>query len=179
MAFIDDDVVEGFYGYFGVVDDFLLFSGNLWDFVRREVIGTFVDGVIGEERIHSLDGADAYIGGWVDGGSAETLNVIEFGELTGIVGGRVGHQFLVRLFAQVSGVHQEQDAARPSELEQAIHGGDGGEGLARPRSHVDKRSRFLLFQGFFQAIDGFDLALPQVLYWKFGHVVRQLPAYPV
>jgi len=49
----------------------------------------------------------------------------------------------MRLFAEVAGIHQKQNAPGTAELEQTINLGDGGEGLTSARSHVHQGARFV------------------------------------
>jgi hypothetical protein len=82
----------------------------------------------------------------VDAGGGQPLHVVQLGELARVVRRRVGHEFLVRLLAEVARVDQEQDALGPAELEQAIHRGDGGEGLAGAGGHVHQGAGLVLRQ---------------------------------
>ncbi len=99
----------------------------------------------------------------VDGGRGQPLHVVELGEFARIVGRRVGHEFLMRLLAEVAGIDQKQDALGAAELEQAVDRGDGGKGFARAGGHVHQGAGLVLCQRLFQPGDGADLAIAQVL----------------
>jgi hypothetical protein len=79
----------------------------------------------------------------VDAGRGQALHVVELGELAAIVGRRVGHELLVRLFAQVAGIDQKQDALGTAKLEQAVHRRDGGKRFARAGGHVHQGAGFV------------------------------------
>ena len=53
---------------------------------------------------------------------------------------------------------QEQDALCAGVLEQPIDRGDGGVGLARTGGHLNEGARAVILEGFFQTINGADLA---------------------
>ena len=55
--------------------------------------------------------------------------------------GMIGHEFLLGLLAEVAGIDEEQDAFGVGVFEQAIDGGDGGEGLAGAGGHLDQGAR--------------------------------------
>ena len=129
VALVDDDEVEGLDRHGRVVADQLVLLGGLLHFVERDVLGRFVDRLAGEDRIHALDGADAHLRMRVDGGRGQALDVVELGELARVVRRRVGHELLMRLFAQVAGIDQEQDALGAAKFEQAIDRGDRGRGV--------------------------------------------------
>jgi hypothetical protein len=109
----------------------------------------------------------------VDVGRGQPLHVVELGELAAVVRRRVGHELLMRLLAEVARVDQEQDALGAAELEQAVHRGDGGEGLAGAGGHVHQRARLVLRQRLFQPGDGADLAIAQIALGQRGHLLGQ------
>jgi hypothetical protein len=111
--------------------------------------------------------------------ASQALHVVQLGELAAVVRRRVGHELLMRLLAEVARVDQEQDALGAAELEQAVHRGDGGEGLARAGGHVHQRARLVQGQRFFQPGDGADLAVAQVAGGQRGHVLGQAAAQGV
>ena len=176
VAFIDDDEVEGFHRYCRVVAHELFLLDGLLEFVERQVFGGIVDGLAGEDRIHALDGADADLRMRVDAGRRQPLHVVKLGELAGIVGRRIGHEFLMRLLAEVAGIDQKQDALGAAELEQAINRCDGGEGLACAGGHVDQGAGSVLGQGLFQSGDSADLAVTQILDGQGRHLLGQTAA---
>ncbi len=179
MAFVDDDEAEGFHRHGGVVAHQLLLRRRLLHLVERQVLGGFVDRLAAEDGIHALDGADAHLRVRVDAGAAETLHVVQLGELAAVIRRRVGHEFLMRLFAEVARIHQKQDAPGAAKLEQAIHGGDGGEGFARASGHVHQGAGLVLRQRLLQPGDGADLAIAQVAFGQDGHALGQAAAQGV
>ncbi len=179
VAFVDDDEVEGFNGHGRVVADELFLGLGLLHLVERNVFGRFVDGLTAQDGIHALDGADAHLRMRVDVGRCQALHVVELGELARVVGRLVGHEFLVRLLAQVAGVHQKQNALGPAKFQQAVHRGDGGKGFARAGGHVHQGAGFVLRQRLLQPGDGAHLAVAQIFFWQGGHVLCQAAAQGV
>ena len=162
VALVDDDEVEALDRHGGVVDHLLFLLGGLLGFVERGVFGRFVDGFARQDRIHALDGADAHLGMGVEAARCQPLHVVELGELAGVVGRRVGHEFLMRLLAEVARVHQEEHALGAAELQQPVDGRDGGKRFARAGGHVDEGAGLVERQRGFKARDGVDLAAAQV-----------------
>ena len=91
----------------------------------------------------------------------QTLHAVQFGEFAVIVARRVAHHFLLGLFAQVTGIHQKQDAAGIGEFQQSIHGRNRGIRLAGAGGHLDQGARPVVFERFFQVIDGDFLTIAQ------------------
>src|ERR1043165_9547809 len=114
----------------------------------------FVERLVFEDGILALDGADAglTIGG--DVGGLEPMDGVKLGELAVVVAGGEGHELLLGLFAQVPGIHEEEDAFGFGVLEQAIDFRDGGEGFAGAGGHLDEGARAILFERTFEVGDG-------------------------
>ena len=89
------------------------------------------------------------------------MDVVELGERAVVVGGNVGDELLLGLFAEIPGVDQEQDPLCVRVLEQAIDRGDGGVGLAGAGRHLDERARVRVLERRFKAFDGMKLAVSQ------------------
>ena len=173
VALIDDDEVEGFHRHCRVVAHELFLLDSLLEFVERQVFGGIVDRLTGEDRVHALDGADAHLRMRVDAGRRQTLHVVKLGELAGIIGRCVGHEFLMRLLAEVAGIDQKQNALGATELEQTVHRGDGSKGFARTSRHVHQGAWLVHPQRFFQPCHSADLAIAQIPLWQGGHVLSQ------
>ena len=58
----------------------------------------------------ALNRADTHLRMRVNIGGGQALNVVQLGELAGVIRWRVGHEFLVRLLSQVACIDQKQDA---------------------------------------------------------------------
>ena len=162
VAFIDDDEVEVLDGDFFVIDDGEWFLAGGFPFTGVFVFGGFVELLVLEDRIHPLDGGDADLGIFRDVGGVEALDGVEFGELSVVVGWLIGEKLLLGLLAEVAGIDEEEDALDAGVLEQSIDEGDGGEGFASPRCHLDERAGLGLFHGPVELGDGIDLAIPEV-----------------
>src|SRR6516225_8288581 len=97
------------------------------------------------------------------------LDVVKLGELAAVVGRDELLEFFQRLVAEIAAVHQEEDAARTSELDEAVNEIDGGVGLAAAGGHLDKGAALVGSEGFFQVTNCFDLSGPQV---RGRHLIR-------
>ena len=172
VAFVDDDEVELFDRHLRVVLHHARLRNRLPDFVERDVFAGVRKLGAGQDRIHALDGADADLRMRIEAAGAEPLHVVQLGELAAVVGRRVGHEFLMRLLAEVAGVDEKQDAPGAAELEQAVDGGDRGEGLAGAGGHVDEGARLVLRQRLLQPGDGADLAVAQVALGQRRHLLE-------
>ncbi|MBG6075794.1 hypothetical protein IWX85_001619 [Polaromonas sp. CG_9.11] len=145
VAFVDDDEVKRLHGHDHgrvVAHQPGRFGGQL-HFRQRHVFGRFVEGLARQHRIQALDGGDDDLRLRVDGAAGQPLHVVQLGEFSAIVGRAVGHERLVRLLAKVARIDQKQNPFGTAELEQAVHGRDGGEGLARAGGHVHQRARLV------------------------------------
>ena len=113
---------------------------------------------------------------WVSQGrrGLEPLDVVEFGEIAVVVVRLVGHEFLLGLLAEVLGIDQEEDALSLRVFEQAVDGGDRGEGLARTGGHLDQRAGPVFLEGRFQVGDRLVLAIAQAQF--LAELVRMSPA---
>src|SRR5262249_45486234 len=121
-----------------------------------------------QHGIEALNGGDDDLGGRVDRIGLEALNRIERRELPGIVGrGEIG-ELVFGLLAEVGTVHEEQNAFRSAELEQAISGVDGSEGLAGTGSHLDEGAGTGCGEGCVETAYGLFLDLP-----KTGSIYRR------
>ena len=130
-------------------------------FRRIDLFDGFVQLLALQERIHALDGADADLAVFGDIRRFEPLDVVEFGEFTVVVTGHVGHKFLLGLFAQMLGIYEKEDALGVSVSEQPVDRGDGGVGLARASGHLNEGAWTVIFEGYFELLDGVDLARSQ------------------
>ena len=65
---------------------------------------------------------------------------------------------LLGLLAQVSGVNEKENAAGVGVPEQPVDRGDGGVGLARASGHLNEGAWTVIFEGYFELLDGVDLA---------------------
>ena len=176
MTFVDDNEIESLDGNGGIVAYRLFLGGALLQFVEGDIFGGVVDGLAAENGIHALNGGDADLRVGVDGAGAEALDVVKLGEFAPVIGGRVGHKLLMRLLAEVAGVHQKEDALGATELEQTIGGGNGGEGFARAGGHVDEGAWLAAGQGSLQSGDGADLAVAQVVGGQWGQCFGEAAA---
>src|SRR5207237_6606492 len=66
----------------------------------------------------------------------QVLDVVKLGELAAVVGRDELLEFFQGLVAEVAAVDEEEDAARPAELDEAVKEVDGGVRLATDDSHM-------------------------------------------
>ena len=159
VAFVDDDEIKCFHGDGRVVaHNFGLLAGLL-DFVERHILSRIVNRLARQDRVHTLNGGDNDLGMRVDGAAGEALHVVQLGKFATIVGRRVGHELLVRLFAQIAGIDQKQNTFGTAKFKQAVDRGDSGEGFARTGSHMYQSAGFVAGERLFQPRDGADLAV--------------------
>ena len=163
VAFVDDDEIEEFDGEFRVVNHGQGLALAPIDLAGVDFFGPFVQLFAFQDGIEALDRADADLAVGGDVARFQALDVVEFGEFAVVVVGQVGHELLFGLFAQVPGVHQEENPLGIGELQEPVDGGDGGEGLARTGRHLDEGAGFVGLEGEFQVVRGVDLAIAQAL----------------
>lgn len=163
MALVDDDEVEELDGQIGVVDHGHGRFAQRLAFGRVLQLRGLVQGLPFQNRVKPLDGADDHLAGIVDVAGGQALDIVEFGEFAVVVVGQIAHELLLGLLAQVPGVHQKEHAPRAGVFQQAVDGGDGGEGLAGARGHLHQGPRLALGEGAFQSFDGLDLHPAQAL----------------
>ncbi len=89
------------------------------------------------------------------------IDRVERRELARVVGRREVRELILGLLAEVAAIHQKQDALCAAELEQAVGGVHGREGLARARGHLHQRARIAPGQRAFEICDGLMLHFPQ------------------
>ena len=160
MALVGDDVIEHLDGDGWIVGDVARARAECGgDFGAGEIVRSFREILAAQDRVEPLDGADGDAADVVDVGRGEVLDVVEFREETASVGRAVAVKFVAGLFAEVCAIHEEEDAARLGVFDQAIGDGAGGESFSRAGRHVDKGARTIFGEGFFEAGDGFDLAV--------------------
>ena len=106
MALVDDDEVEELGRQSGTVDHRRRLS-RLHQLGRVDLLGRGVHLLALEDRVHALDGADADLAVAGHERRGEPLHVIQLDEFPVVVARHVGHELLLRLLAQVAGVHQE------------------------------------------------------------------------
>ena len=116
VAFVDDEVEE-LGRNLRVIDDRHRLSGLYHQLRRVGLLGGFVHLPVPQQRVHALDGAHADLAVLGDEGQSEALDVVKLGEFAVVVAGHVGHEFLLGLFAQIPGIHQEEDAPGVGVLE--------------------------------------------------------------
>ena len=176
VALIDDDEVEELGRDLFVVDD-----GERLLALRTGLGGVLLVLALGhfpplEDGIHPLDGGDADLGICGDVGGGEALGGVDGGEGAVVVGGGVGDELLLGLLAEVAGIDEEEDAANLGVLEEAVDGGDGGEGLAGAGGHLDQGAGLGLGEGGFEVGDGIDLAVAQASGVERGQVLGEAAA---
>ena len=161
VALIDDDEVEEFGRHTVAVDDGerLFRLGEL--FGRAALLGGLVERLVLEDRVEALDGADADLTVGGDVGGFQALDGVELGKLPVIVRGSVGHELLLGLLAEIFRVDEEEDALGLGVFEETVDGGDGREGLARARGHLDEGPRAGLTEGGLEIGDSDLLAITQ------------------
>ena len=157
VAFVDDDEVEELGRDPAVIHDRHRFSG-LHHLGRVDLLGGFIHLLALQQRVHALDGTDANLNILGDEGRFQPLDVVQLGEFAVVVAGQVGLEFLLGLFAQIPGVYKKEDAPGVSVFEQPVDRGDGGVGLARAGRHLNEGARAVVLEGFFQILDGINLA---------------------
>lgn len=172
VAFVDDDDIELFDGDVGVVADGpgLFVEGAAFYFKAGVFVGFIIQLLMGKLRIQALDGGDGDLGGVGDAGAAEDVDVVVLGEFAAIVGDDELFKFILGIGGEVATVDQEQDAFDLGELGQAIDLRDGGVGFAGAGGHLQQGAGFGGLEGLFDAVNGVDLAGPQV----FGIQCREL-----
>src|SRR5213078_4210245 len=87
---------------------------------------------------------------------------VKLGELAAVVGRDELLEFFQGLVAEVTAVDEEEDAARASELDEAVNEVDGGVGLAAAGGHLDEGAAFVGGEGFFEVADRVDLGGPEI-----------------
>jgi hypothetical protein len=78
-------------------------------------------------------------------------------------------KLLLGLLAEVAAVDQEQHAARPAELDQAVDLGDRGERLARAGRHLEQRARLVEAERLLEVADGDELVRVELAALDRGH----------
>ena len=163
VAFVHDDEVEELGRDAGVVDHVgrLALPGLGGIEAGAFLVAGVELGLALEHRVEALDGRDDDLGGGIDGVRLEPLDGVERRELARVVGRLEVGELVLGLLAEIAAIHQEEDALRAAELEQAIGDIDGGEGLARAGRHLDEGARVGLGEGLFEVVDGPRLDFPQ------------------
>ena len=168
VALVDDDHVERLDRQRRLVVDlhrpvgYQLVAGLL-----VEVLGQV--GLAAQHRVHPLDGADADARHRVDLVVGQVLHVVELGELAARAGHLEALELLEGLLAEVGPVDEEQDALGLGVTDQPLADVRRGEGLARPRRHLDQRPRMVVLERAFQVADRLELSVAQP-----GRIVPQL-----
>ena len=98
------------------------------------------------------------------------MNVIKLGKLPIIIVRLKVHELLLRLFSQIFGIHQKQDAFGIGMLEQAINKGGSGKGFSCTRCHLNQGAGAVLFKRIFQIFNGNDLSRSESGGIEFGQV---------
>src|SRR5437764_3070026 len=93
--------------------------------------------------VKALDGGDADAADAVELRGLQVLDVVKLGELAAVVGRDELLEFFQGLVAEVAAVDEEEDAARASELDEAVNEVDGGVGLAAAGGHLDEGAAFV------------------------------------
>ena len=110
--------------------------------------------------------------GGVERVARKALDDVLLGELEVVVRRGVLLELLERLVAEVAAVHQEQHAPRAGELDEPVYKGDGREGLAGARGHLDQRAGSVFGQGLFEIPDGGALRRPEACLDERRHVLH-------
>ena len=160
MAFVDDDEVKKLKWNLAVIDDRHRLFG-LHHLRRVDLLHGFIQLLVLQQRVHTLDGADADLAVLGNEGGFQPLHVVQLRKFTVVVTRHVGHKFLLGLFTEIPGVHQEQDPFGVSVLQQTIDRCDGGVCLAGPGRHLDEGPRAVVPQRLFEPFNRCDLARPE------------------
>src|SRR5207302_810497 len=121
VAFIGDDEVEGLDRDVRVVDDRRrLFPKRLAELVAGAFVDLGVDLFAAQHGVKALDGGDADAADAVELCALQVLDVVKLGELAAVVGRDELLEFFQGLVAEVAAVDEEEDAARTSELDEAV-----------------------------------------------------------
>ena len=165
VALVGDDEIEFLDRHGGVVGDVAgaRAAEGGGELRAGKVVGALREFFAAQDRVEPLDGADGDAAHVVDVRRGEVLDVVKLGEKTARVRRAVAVELVAGLLAEVRAVHEEEDAAGAGVFDQAIGERAGGEGLARAGRHVDERARSVLGEGFFEAGDGFDLAIAHAI----------------
>ena len=94
-----------------------------------------------QHGVDALDGGDADAADAVELRALQVLDVVKLGELAAVVGRAellVPRRRDQGLIAEVAAPDEEEDAARASELDEAVNEVDGGVGLAAAGGHLDE-----------------------------------------
>src|SRR6266568_4299944 len=116
-----------------------------------------------QHEVKALDGGDADAADAVELRGLQVLDVVKLGELAAVVGRDELLEVFQGLVAEVAAVDEEEDAARASELDEAVNEVDGGVGLAAASSHLDEGAAFVGDEGFLEVANGFDLRGPEII----------------
>src|SRR5207302_864711 len=118
---IGDDEVEGLDRDVRVVNDWRrLFPKRLAELVAGAFVDLGVDLFAAQHRVKTLDGGDADAADAVELRGLQVLEVVKLGELAAVVGRDELLEFFQGLVAEVAAVDEEEDAARTSELDEAV-----------------------------------------------------------
>ncbi|OPX97449.1 MAG: hypothetical protein A4E58_01397 [Syntrophorhabdus sp. PtaB.Bin006] len=103
------------------------------------------------------------------------MDPVEFGKLPVIVIGRIGHEFLLGLFAEVLRVHKEEDPIGTGIFEETVDGSDGGKGFARTGGHLNEGLGLVSPEGVFKVVNGRDLTVAKAGGRQGGDIEYALP----
>src|SRR5207247_5782952 len=124
-----DDEVEGLDGDVRVVNDRRrLFPKRLAELVAGAFVDLGVDLFAAQHGVKALDGGDADAADAVELRALQVLDVVKLGELAAVVVRDELLEFFQGLVAEVAAVAEEEDAARASELDDAVNEVGGREG---------------------------------------------------
>ena len=173
MAFVDDDEVEELGRDFLAIGDLHRILG-LHDFRWINLLGSFVQLLALQDRVHPLDGADADLAVVGDVRRFKALDIVKLGKLAVVVRRHVGHKLLFGLFTEVLGVYKEEDSFGVCVFEQPVNRGNGRVGFAGPCSHLNEGTWLVFFEGLLEVHNGVDLARPEPLGIQFRQSLETL-----
>src|SRR5947208_5350264 len=106
-----------------------------------------------QHGVKALDGGDADAADAVELRGLKVLDVVKLGELAAVVGRDELLELFQGLVAEVAAIDEEEDAARASELNEAVNEVNGGVGLAAAGGHLDEGAAFVGSERFLEVAD--------------------------